>query len=170
GVLAVCTAVLAVASACYSALLFAQAKGRDLWQSPLFIWHLLAQALTGGSACLWMAGTVSHAGTGLARRSAWILLLSVAASFILVLCEIVVPHAGEDARLAVRSLARGRYAPRFWILTIVLGQLLPLGLSALFLSSVAHSGAAWMASLAALAGLFGFEDLWVRAGQSVPLS
>ena len=170
GVLAVCTALLAVASACYSALLFAQAKGRDLWQSPLFIWHLLAQALTGGSACLWMAGTVSHAGTGLVRRSAWILLLSVAASFILVLCEIVVPHAGEDARLAVRSLARGRYAPRFWILTIVLGQLLPLGLSALFLSSVAHSGAAWMASLAALAGLFGFEDLWVRAGQSVPLS
>src|SRR5581483_1191350 len=170
GVLAVCTAVLAVASACYSALLFAQAKGRDFWQSPMFLWHLLAQALIAGSACLWIAGTMSHAQAGLIWRSALVLLISVAASFIMVLCEIALPHAGEDQRLAVRALIRGRYALRFWILTIVLGQLLPIGLSALFLESVLHSGAAWIASLAALAGLFSFEDLWVKAGQAVPLS
>ena len=35
-VLAIATAVFAIGSACYSAFLFAQAKGRDLWQSPVF--------------------------------------------------------------------------------------------------------------------------------------
>src|SRR6185437_2875660 len=50
--LAIATAVFAIGSACYSAFLFAQAKARDLWQSPVFIWHLLVQALIGGSALL----------------------------------------------------------------------------------------------------------------------
>jgi formate-dependent nitrite reductase membrane component NrfD len=169
GVLAASTAVLAAASACYSALLFAQAKGRDFWQSPMFIWHLLAQALIAGSACLLIAGTILRAPDGLVRRSALILLIAVAASFIMVLCEIALPHAGDDAQLAVRSLTRGRYASRFWILAVVLGQLLPLGLSAVFLWSGFQSGG-WIASLTALAGLLWFEDLWVKAGQSVPLS
>ena len=170
GVLAGCTGVLAVASACYSAFLFAQAKGRDLWQSATFIWHLLAQALISGSACLCVAGAISHAQPEFVRKSALILLISLAASFILVLLEIALPHAGEDARLAIRSLVKGRYARRFWIPTIALGQVLPMVMSALFLSSFLSSAFAWMASLAALAGLFLFEDLWVKAGQSVPLS
>ena len=29
-----------MASAGYSAFLFAQARGRDFWQSPLLFWHL----------------------------------------------------------------------------------------------------------------------------------
>ena len=169
-VLAVCTAVLAVASACYSALLFAQAKGRDFWQNPMFMGHLLAQALIAGSACLCIAGALSRAQPDFVRRSALILLVSLAASFIMVLLEIALPHASEDARLAMRSLVQGRYAYRFWISTIALGQVLPIVLSALFLASVVYSGTAWIASLAALAGLFLFEDLWVKAGQSVPLS
>ncbi|MHC4946165.1 MAG: 4Fe-4S dicluster domain-containing protein, partial [Planctomycetota bacterium] len=36
--------ILGIGSAGYSAFLFAQAKGRDLWQSPLFLWHLIVQA------------------------------------------------------------------------------------------------------------------------------
>jgi hypothetical protein len=43
-------AVLAIATASYSGLLFAQARGRDLWQSPLFTWHLLAQTGAAGAA------------------------------------------------------------------------------------------------------------------------
>ena len=46
-VVAAC-AFLGIGSAGYSAFLFAQAKGRDLWQSPLFFWHLVAQAVTAG--------------------------------------------------------------------------------------------------------------------------
>jgi hypothetical protein len=33
-------AALAIATVGYSGLLFAQARGRDLWQSSLFTWHV----------------------------------------------------------------------------------------------------------------------------------
>ena len=59
-VLALPTArVLAAATAGYSAYLFGQAEGRDFWQSPLLLPHLLIAALIGGSASL------------LRRRASW---------------------------------------------------------------------------------------------------
>src|SRR5262249_19854865 len=52
------TALFAVASAGYSAFLFAQARGRDFWQSPILFWHLLIQAMIAGAAVLTLVGTV----------------------------------------------------------------------------------------------------------------
>ncbi|MHB1488168.1 MAG: 4Fe-4S dicluster domain-containing protein, partial [Acidimicrobiales bacterium] len=43
---------LALGTACYTAYLFAQAKARDLWQSPLLPAHLAVQALLVGSAAV----------------------------------------------------------------------------------------------------------------------
>src|SRR5262249_44707962 len=43
-------AALAIVAAVYTAFLFAQAKGRDFWQNPLFSVHLLAHALLAGGA------------------------------------------------------------------------------------------------------------------------
>ena len=170
GALVACTAALAIGSACYSAFLFAQARGRDLWQSPMFLWHLLVQAVIAGSAVLWIVAVLGHAEMQFVRRSALILLISVAASLFMVLFEIALPHVSEDARLAMRSLVRGRYAFRFWALIIVVGLIVPIVLSALFLMSLISPAVAWIGPLAALAALFSFEDLWVKAGQSVPLS
>ena len=42
--------VLATLTAVYTAFLFAQAKGRDLWQNPMFSMHLLAHAVLGAGA------------------------------------------------------------------------------------------------------------------------
>ena len=67
-------AAFAIASACYSAFLFAQAKGRDLWQSPLFLWHLLVQALVAGSATILIAGHPMDASPGIIRPAGLILL------------------------------------------------------------------------------------------------
>src|SRR5258708_31880024 len=61
------TAALGIASACYSAFLFAQAKGRDLWQSPLFLCHLLAQPLVAGSGPLLLASV----SVGVGPRLSW---------------------------------------------------------------------------------------------------
>src|SRR5262245_34308572 len=49
-------AALAIATAGYSGFLFAQAPGRDLWQSSLFTWHLVAQATAAGAATLILLG------------------------------------------------------------------------------------------------------------------
>jgi len=51
--------VLGAASAGYSAFLFAQAEGRDFWQSPLLLPHLLAQAIVAGAATMMAAANFS---------------------------------------------------------------------------------------------------------------
>ena len=48
--------LLAILSAVYTAFLFAQAEGRDLWQGALLPWHLLVQAVMAGAAALSIAG------------------------------------------------------------------------------------------------------------------
>ena len=47
--------LVAAASAGYSAFLFGQAEGRDFWQSPLVLPHLLVAAVTAGCASLLLA-------------------------------------------------------------------------------------------------------------------
>src|SRR6185437_1234310 len=66
--LAVVTAVLGAASACYSAFLFAQARGRDLWQSSMFFWHLLVQAFVAGAAAFLLASIYRVAFSPVASR------------------------------------------------------------------------------------------------------
>jgi hypothetical protein len=56
---------LAIGAAIYTAFLFGQAEGRDLWQSPLLPPHLLVQALTIGSAALLVLGPLLPLGEGL---------------------------------------------------------------------------------------------------------
>jgi Fe-S-cluster-containing dehydrogenase component/formate-dependent nitrite reductase membrane component NrfD len=151
----------AIAAAGYSAFLFAQAKGRDLWQSPLFLWHLLAQAGIGGSAALLLAG-----GSETARFLERALVVSLSLHLAMAAAEVVLPRASEDAELATGLLKRGALSGRFWGLAIGAGTLVPLAL----LAFAASPAASALASLLALAGLWVFEDLWVEAGQAVRLS
>jgi Fe-S-cluster-containing dehydrogenase component/formate-dependent nitrite reductase membrane component NrfD len=164
------TAPFAIGSACYSAFLFAQAKGRDLWQSPLFLWHLLLQALTGGASVVLLAGVAAGAAPEILRDSTLILFASLLLSLAMVMAEIALPHATEDASLANRSLVSGRYRAQFWGLAIGIGFAAPVVLCALFLFWRPSPGFAIAAAVLALAGLYWYEDVWVKAGQVVPLS
>lgn len=163
-------AVFAIGSACYSAFLFAQARGRDLWQSPLFLWHLLVQALTAGASVVLLAGVASGARFEMLRDSTLILFSSLLPGLTMILAEIALPHATEDASLANRSLVRGRYGFQFWGLAIGIGFAAPIALSAIFLFWRPSPGVAIGSAVLTLAGLFWYDDIWVRAGQAVPLS
>jgi Fe-S-cluster-containing dehydrogenase component len=99
-------APLAAATAAYTAFLFAQATGRDLWQSPLAAPHLLVQALLLGAAVAELYAP--------ARRLEWLLAAAAAGQVVLVLCELATPHPTAHAHLAVRELVRGRFAPLCW--------------------------------------------------------
>ena len=73
--------------------------------------------------------------------------------------------------LAIEAMTRGRYATRFWLVGVLAGLVLPGTLAVLMLAGVgANTGIGTLAAVAALAGLAGYEDAFVRAGQSVPLS
>lgn len=157
----------AAATAGYSAFLFAQARGRDFWQHRWFLcWHLVVQAFIAGSAVLVIIA-LEFPG----RDSFVPLRISLALSLLLgtinLIVELTLPRRTEDDRLAKRSLTHVAPGRRFWISAVALGLLCPLSLTAV--PNLFH-GATGIAAILALYGLFWFEYLWIRAGQSVPLS
>jgi hypothetical protein len=148
---------LALATAVYTAYLFAQAKARDLWQSPLLAPHLAVQALLAGAAAVlplavWLAPgrTVSAAEV--------ILACSAAAHVLLVAGEITLPHVTAHTHIAIQEMTRGGYARFFWP-----------GM-ALVAMAVAAPWIGVAAGPLALAGLLAHEHAYVQAGQSVPLA
>jgi predicted membrane protein len=154
--LALAGAPLALATAVYTAYLFAQAKARDLWQNPLAPVHLAVQsALLGAAAVALPAARYEPAALP-------VLLVVMAASctlhVLLLGAENTLTHATAHARLAAWEMTRGRYALWFWS-----GALL-----------VAAGGAApWLGVWLALPALFGVlacEHAYVQAGQAVPLA
>ncbi|MHB1445106.1 MAG: 4Fe-4S dicluster domain-containing protein [Acidimicrobiales bacterium] len=147
----------AVGTACYTAFLFAQAKARDLWQSPLLPPHLAVQAAMAGSAALipFAYGTGQHP-----ARTALEVTLALAAGLhlILVLGELTLTHPTAHAHLAAAEMWRGRYARFFWPGLLLVGV------------GVAAPWIGWVAVPCALAGLLAHEHSYVQAGQSVPLA
>jgi len=156
---------LAAAAAGYSAFLFGQAEGRDFWQSPAVLPHLIAAALVAGSAALLLVAVPQSAGVPAAGALRALLQGSLAASALLVLGELWGFHASQDAARAAHTLSRGGLVGPLWGGVIGLGTIAPL------LLLTTDWPAAWaIAALLSLAGLWLWEDLWVRAGQSIPLS
>jgi formate-dependent nitrite reductase membrane component NrfD len=66
-------------------------------------------------------------------------------------------------------LCKKLYARRFWIGGVCLGLVFPTIFSTVSLAAASPLLLAIGAAFA-LAGLWFYEDAWVRAGQSVPLS
>lgn len=146
---------LALATAVYTAFLFAQARARDLWQSSLLAPHLTVQALLAGSAAL----LVVHppwAETPLAPLFAGTALVHV----LMVMGEVLVDHPTAHARQAVENMTAGPWAAFFWV-----GVALAVVGGLAVLTPAAPAGAA-----AGLVGLFLYEHAYVQAGQSVPLA
>jgi formate-dependent nitrite reductase membrane component NrfD len=163
--------ILAVLSAIYTAFLFAQAEGRDLWQSSSLPFHLFIQALMAGAAGLLIAGLFFDPGMERVSILGWILGLSLAANlFITVAGEFGLPHASHVAATAAHLITHGKYRP-FYLFSLTAGLILPLVLTALALAFL--SGGAALALLAAagalsIVGLFTYEWAFVMAPQDVP--
>jgi Fe-S-cluster-containing dehydrogenase component/formate-dependent nitrite reductase membrane component NrfD len=162
--------LLGAASAGYSAFLFAQAKGRDLWQSPTFFWHLLVHAVIAGAATLIVASAVASQAAGLALLLSEVLGIFLLISLVMNITELALPHVSQEVSLAMRAIARGRFRRSYWGLAIGLGLILPAVLISLVWVGVISP--AWLPLPAALAlgGVWWFDMIWVKAGQVVPLS
>jgi Fe-S-cluster-containing dehydrogenase component/formate-dependent nitrite reductase membrane component NrfD len=148
--------VLSGMTAAYTAYLFAQARGRDLWQSPLLPPHLLVQAAMLGAAAL-LPFAVWQAPDAVAALL-WTLGGASLAHLLLVLGETTLVHATAHARLAAWEMTHGRFRAYFWggVLAVAAAVLAP-----------------WAGALVAplaLAGVMAHEHAYVQAGQAVPLA
>jgi len=156
--------LLGIATAGYTAFLFAQCKGRDLWEDRMMLYHLIAQAVMCGGVVLFGLSIVQWVSF---FHSDWMIAKFVIATSILFHFAMVAharfqKHATENARQAAGFLAKVRLgsflAFRDSILIGIVG-----GLLLLFM----WPGAAW---IPALFGLFLYEYAFIRAGQLPPLS
>jgi Fe-S-cluster-containing dehydrogenase component/formate-dependent nitrite reductase membrane component NrfD len=153
--LGVIGAPLAAMTAVYTAYLFAQARARDLWQSPLLPTHLLVQAVVAGAAML----ALLTSGSGVDSAVTGAFRLALGAHLLLVVGEVSMGHPTAHAALAARNMTWGAYGHYFW-------SAVPLALLALYFATSAPT----IAGVAALSSLALYEHAYVQAGQSVPLA
>ena len=100
----------------------------------------------------------------------WVLLGGLGASAVLIAVELA-SHGSRHVELAVAAMTRGRYARQFWWGGVIVGLVVPALLVIIALAAdIAGPALPAAAAVAALAGMFAYEDAFVRAGQSVPLS
>jgi len=165
-VLAWPVAAVAAATAGYSAFLFGQAEGRDFWQSPLLLPHLLVAALVAGSASLLLAARALGSASIVTGGLGLVLWASLLVSALVLFAELFTAHGTQDAARAARLLTHGPLRAPLWGGVVVGGIALPL---VLLLSASVPFGSELAAGLA-LAGLWLWEELWTRAGQLIPLS
>ncbi len=155
---------LSTATAVYTAFLFSQSKGRDLWQSPAMPIHMFTQAVIAGSAVTALLGLLGYG--GLVEPSRLFLAGGLLAHAALVASEIFTPHQTEDAEEAAARITRGRFSRAFWIGGIGVGIALPLIALAVGGAPALVAGA----GVLALAGLFAFEYCWIIAPQTISLA
>ena len=160
------TSLAAACTAAYTGLLFAQAKGRDYWQSPLLTVTMLVDALVAGTVVVTLLGAFGWEG-GLACGAARFGLTACALLLGgLLVVEFVPAHATRNAADTARSITRGEFAPIFWIWVVGVGILAPIVLTLMSGSPAVVAPAA----LALLAGIAAKNHVIVQAPQRIPLS
>ena len=161
------TLLVGFAAASYTAFLFGQCEGRDLWQTPLLPVHLIVQTLLCGSATLALLPDRIRGSDSVRSVTVPALIITLALHMLMMLGEIAMPHTTDNSRYAARLITHGPFANAFWTGAVALGALLPLILLLVAPHSAIITG---LASALALAGLLIFEWCFVMAGQSVPNS
>ena len=160
-------AVLGLAVAGYTAFLFAQCEGRDLWQTPLLLPLLLARTVVAGASTYALLDLFMDIPDAGAIR--WAFLAGVIVIGFLTWTE-VVSKGTRHVELAVHSMVHGDQAHLF-VTGVLFGILLPLVLLLVDrIGDLSSPISAAVAGVSALIGMFFAESAFVRAGQSVPLS
>ncbi len=155
---------IGAATAGYTAFLFAQAEGRDLWQSKTLLLHLLADALVAGAAVLLVIDALAfQRETNDALTT--LLMRALGALGVVIALDAFLPHRTREGAMGHRILTRGARSAEHWG-AVLGGVVLPLGL--LFVTRGWQAGVA--ASVLALAWIPVRANAFIRAGQEVPLS
>jgi Fe-S-cluster-containing dehydrogenase component/formate-dependent nitrite reductase membrane component NrfD len=156
-------ALAGIAVAGYTAFLFAQCEGRDLWQGGPLLAHLIVQALMLGAIVLGACMSEEEALRACVAAFSGTALLHLVIS----LFERYAPHATTNSRQAAAFLTVVRFGPfcafRDGLIMVGAGFVValfwPFGI-----------GFVLAAIVPVIAGLFLYEYAFIRAGQLPPLS
>ncbi len=163
---------LGIMTAVYTAFLFAQAKGRDYWQTPVLPFQMLTHCLLLGAAVFSILGPFSNdfewttfsAGSW-ATYTAWVLAVSAMMHLSCDMIDLFITHPSVAAQRTSHEIFRGRYARLYWIGSFLLAGLVPI---ACFLSGV--GGLMPLAGVSVMVGVYISQHILVFAPQQLPLS
>lgn len=162
--------LLAALSAMYSAWLFAQAEGRDLWQSTLLPWHLFVQAVMAGTGFLLLLAFAADPGASAITTLGWIFGATIVANLVITVGgEFGVAHASNVAAAAAHMIQHGSYSLAYRI-AVWVGLVVPLVLTWLGLTSAAPLPWLALGGVLAVVGLFFYEWAFIMAPQRIPNS
>ena len=158
---------VALIVAVYTAFLFAQAKGRDFWQSPTLSLHMVIHSIMAGLAVYYLFTLGTESSTG---WSAYIVTAGIIAMIVnlgTMFVELYTTHPTDNAKIVASMITKGRYKISFWLGVIVLGNLIPLALLG-FMSYSPIIGS--IAGICMLIGIYFNNHIWVEAPQRIALS
>ncbi len=155
----------AILVAVYTAFLFAQAKGRDFWQSPTLALHMLIHSFMAGAAFFSITNMFYGSSIEWEQLLKTVLYISIGINLFIMLIELTINHPTDDAKRVSHEIVGGRYKKRFWIGSVLVGNLLPLIL--LFIGGEALAAAA---GLLIIIGIYLTEKIWIEAPQRIQLT
>ncbi len=157
--------IFALLSAVYTAFLFAQAKGRDFWQSPMLGLHMIIHSLMAGFAVYLLVNLFLNVNAGFTMVLVFLSMATIVFHLITVAIELTTTHSTEDAHKTVEMITKGQFSWAFWWGMIAVGNILPLVL--LFTGNILLFA---IAGVLILIGLGVAQHIWVKAPQLIPLS
>lgn len=159
------TAFFAILLAIYTAFLFAQAKGRDFWQSPTLPLHMLVHSVMAGASIFVLASIVFGTESWKTILENTLIIALIVNVFTLI-TELTITHPTTSAKKVVKMITKGRYKNLFWVVTVMVGNIIPL----LFLLVGKTEPLLIGSSVLVLIGIIATEKIWVEAPQRIPLA
>jgi len=157
--------VFALLSAVYTAFLFAQAKGRDFWQSPMLGLHMIIHSVMAGFAVFLIASLFLRFSVDLVMVLTFVTFAILVVHLITLAIEMTTTHTTDDAHTVAKMITSGEFSRAFWLGMILVGNVLPM-----FLLLTGSGFGFALAGVLILTGLYIGERIWVKAPQLVPLS
>lgn len=159
------TAVFAILLAIYTAFLFAQAKGRDFWQSPTLPLHMLVHSVMAGISVFVLASMVIEKENWMSILTT-AMIIALAVNLFTLITELTITHPTTSAKKVVKMITRGRYKNLFWYLTVLIGNIVPLILLLFGEGELLTT----VSGVCVLVGIIITEKIWVEAPQRIPLA
>jgi formate-dependent nitrite reductase membrane component NrfD len=148
----------------YTAFLFGQAEGRDMWQNNLLPFQLLSQSAMVASGVFFALSAFVEFPADLHGILSILFPSSIAINLLLTFAGKLNSFPTDTAMLASREMTHGKFRNHYWLGGIALGHVIPLVLM------IAFAPALPVAVLATLIGLFFYEYAFVMAPQHIPNS
>lgn len=168
-----CVVFLAgLATAVYTAFLFAQAKGRDYWQSPVLPFQMFAHSVLLGAGVLAILAPFSKDfsfGSTMVGNWPWFVAAMMAAAAVIHLaCDFIdmfLTHSSAAAEKTAKAIFKGPYSRMYWAGSFLLAGIVPI-----LAWSIGMGWSLPLAGLLALVGVYISQHLLVYVPQKLPLS